>query len=357
MNISLNDLAKILDGVVIGDGSIMVSTLAPIDEITKGSLVWAEGLDKMSLAEKSEAAALLVNQEKKSSNKALIQVAHPLKAFIHLLEVFHPSPKKEAQIHPTAIIAKDVILGENVSIGPYVTIEEGTQIGDNCQIKAQVCIGSQVSIGQDSVIYPQVCIYAGTKIGKRVRIHASSVIGSDGFGYSFIDGQHLKIPHKGSVLIEDDVEIGASSIIDRATLGQTVIGAGTKIDNLVQIAHSVKLGQHNILCAFTGVAGSSQSGDRVIFAANVGVSDHVRIDSDVILAARAGVPPKKHLIRGHVYLGNPARPKEKALEQEFALTRIPFMRKNLKNLSGKLETLSQELAELKDKKSQTEPVE
>jgi UDP-3-O-[3-hydroxymyristoyl] glucosamine N-acyltransferase len=169
------------------------------------------------------------------------------------------------------------------------------------------------------------------------------VIGSDGFGYTLADGQHMKVPHVGHVVIEDNVEIGANTVIDRATIGATMIGEGTKIDNLVQVAHSVKLGKHNILCAFTGIAGSTVSGNHVVFAANVGVSDHVRIDDGVILGARAGVPPKKHLRHGNIYLGNPARPRDKAIEQELATTRIPIIRKNLKQLSDKV---SQILARL-----------
>ena len=172
------------------------------------------------------------------------------------------------------------------------------------------------------------------------------MIGSDGFGYTLEDGQHLKVPHVGYVIIEDDVEIGANTVVDRATLGTTVIGEGTKIDNLVQVAHSVKLGKHNILCAFTGIAGSTISGNHVIFAANVGVSDHVRIDDGVILGARAGVPPRKHLKHGNVYLGNPARPKEKAIEQELATTRIPLMRRNLKTLSEKVTLLTERMERL-----------
>jgi len=152
----------------------------------------------------------------------------------------------------------------------------------------------------------------------------------------------------GRVIIQNDVEIGANTVIDRATIGATVIGEGTKIDNLVQVAHSVKLGQHNILCAFTGIAGSTVSGNHVVFAANVGVSDHVRIDDGVILGARAGVPPKKHLRQGNVYLGNPARPKDKAIEHELATTRIPIMRKHLKRLSEKVNALIEQM-QLTDK--------
>ncbi|MGQ3889337.1 UDP-3-O-(3-hydroxymyristoyl)glucosamine N-acyltransferase [Legionella sp. CNM-1927-20] len=343
MSISLYEIANIVQGTVIGADDIIVSSLSPIENITAGSLVFADGLDNLRRAEQSEAAAILTSPEVNHSPKPIIQVAHPFKAFIQLLDFFYPHTEPVASIHPTAIIASDVKLGRDIFIGPYVSIESGTVIGDQCVLKSHVSIGKNVVVGQNSTIHSHVTIYDEAEIGERVCIHASSVIGSDGFGYTFVDGHHLKVPHKGKVIIENDVEIGANTVVDRATLGATVIGAGTKIDNLVQVAHSVKLGQHNILCAFTGIAGSTISGDHVIFAANVGVSDHVQIDDGVILGARAGVPPKKHLKAGNVYLGNPARPKEKALEQELGVTRIASMRKNLRLLNDKINELNTRL--------------
>ena len=350
MNVPLYEIANLVQGVVIGDDKITISVLSPIEDIVAGSLVFADGQNNLQRVEESAAAAILVNQQMTSATKTVIQVEHPLKAFITLLSFLYPKSKPVASIHPTAVIADNVSLGDNITIGPFAIIESGTSIGSNSVISGHVVIGKNVIIGNDTVIHPQVTIYAHSRIGARVSIHASSVIGCDGFGYTFVDGQHLKIPHVGHVIIEDDVEIGANTVIDRATLGATVIGKGTKIDNLVQIAHGVKLGQHNILCAFTGIAGSSVSGNHVIFAANVGVSDHVQIDDGVILAARAGVPPKKHLKKGNVYLGNPARPKEKALEQELAVTRIPLMRKNLKGLSEKFNLLSERVAVIEAEK-------
>lgn len=348
MNASLYEIASLVEGTVVGDEKIIVSSLSPIDNISAQSLVFAEGKDNLLLAEQSQAAAILVSHNTGNTSKPLIQVANPFKAFIQLLNHFHPNQKPKTGIHPTAVIADGVILGKNISIGPYVVIDADAQIGDNCIIKGHVNIGAHVIIGADSTLHPHVTIYERCQIGSRVCIHASTVIGSDGFGYTFIDGEHLKVPHVGHVIIEDDVEIGANTVIDRATLGATKIGAGTKIDNLVQIAHSVKLGKNNIVCAFTGIAGSTISGDHVIFAANVGVSDHVRIDDGVILAARAGVPPKKHLKHGNVYLGNPARPKEKAIEHELSITRIPLMRKNLKSLAEKVGDLSERLAKFEE---------
>lgn len=343
MNTSLRDVANLVQGTVIGDDSITISSLSPIDDIQPGSLVFAEGEDKLKLAEQSDATAILVGFTTTQSRKTLIQVAHPLQAFIKLLNYFHPPQKSIPGIHPSAVIAEGVTLGEGVCIGPYVVIEAGSVIGNYVTLKSHIYIGHHVTIGDDSLIHAQVTIYDNTQIGSRVTIHASTVIGSDGFGYTFVAGQHLKIPHLGKVIIGDDVEIGSNTAVDRATMGATVIGEGTKIDNLVQVAHSVHLGKHNILCGFTGIAGSTKTGNHVIFAANVGVSDHVKIDDGVILGARTGVPPNKHLKEGNVYLGNPARPKDLAIKNELSINRIPLMRKNIKSLTEQVAMLHQRL--------------
>lgn len=346
MQASLFEIAELIQGEVIGDGSLIVSALSPIDNIAEHALIFADGNDNLKIAQESNAVAVLVADHVTELNKPMIRVAEPFLAFIQLLKHFHPERQATPGIHPTAVIAEDVFMGQNVSIGPFVVIESGCVIGDHCVIKSHVHIGHDVTLGSYSTLHPQVTIYDQCQIGSRVIIHASSVIGSDGFGYSFTDGAHLKIPHVGNVVIGDDVEIGANTVVDRATLGSTMIGEGTKIDNLVQVAHSVKLGKHNILCAFTGIAGSSTSGNHVIFAANVGVSDHVRIDDGVILGARTGVPPRKHLKQGNVYLGNPARLKDKAIELELSSTRIPMMRKNLLALSKKVDVLNSRMDSL-----------
>ena len=351
MNATLYEIAALVQGTVIGDKELRVLALSPIDHVMDNALIFAEGADNLKLAEASNAVAILVAKDTHCAGKPVIQVTNPFKAFIQLLLHFYPEHKPAISIHPTAVIADDVILGKHLSIGAFVVIESGSNIGDHCVIKSHVHIGHHVTVGDSSTIHPHVTVYDNSKIGARVSIHASTVIGSDGFGYTFENGKHIKVPHVGHVVIEDDVEIGANSVIDRATLGATVIGEGTKIDNLVQIAHSVRLGKHNILCAFTGIAGSTTSGNHVIFAANVGVSDHVRIDDGVILGARAGVPPKKHLKQGNIYLGNPARPKDKAIEQELATTRIPFIRKNMRSLSEKVTQLTERLMQLEEEKS------
>jgi UDP-3-O-[3-hydroxymyristoyl] glucosamine N-acyltransferase len=354
MKASLTEIADIVQGVVIGDKNIIISTLSSIDDIHPNSLIFAEGADNLKKAELSLASAILVASNITDSAKPIIKVTNPFKSFMFLLTHFYPAHKQEVGLHQTAVIDNNVMIAKNVSIGPYVVIHSKSRVGENSIIKSHVHIGHNVTIGTDCVINPNVAIYDNTVIGNRVNIHSGAVIGSDGFGYTFENGEHVKVPHVGSVVIGDNVEIGANTVIDRATIGATEIGAGTKIDNLVQIAHSVKLGKQNIVCAFTGIAGSSTSGDNVIFAANVGVSDHVTIDDGVILGARAGVPPKKHLKQGNIYLGSPARPKDKAIEQELAATRIPFIRKNVRGLTENVQNLTDKVALLSEQFSQIE---
>lgn len=344
MNASLGEIANLVQGTLIGgESTVTISALSPIEDIMPGSLVFAEGEANLQLAECSEAAVVLAGLKTHSCIKPIIQVSHPFTAFIKLLNHFHPPKQMTPRIHPTAVMAEGVRIGKDVFIGPYVVIESNSIIEDGCVLKSHIHIGHNVHLGKNTTLHPQVTVYDNCRIGSGVIIHASTVIGSDGFGYTFVDGQHLKVPHIGHVVIEDDVEIGANTAVDRATMGATVIGQGTKIDNLVQIAHSVKLGKNNILCGFTGIAGSTTSGNNVIFAANVGVSDHVRIDDNVVLGARTGVPPNKHLKSGTVYLGNPARPKDIAIKHELSVNRIPLIRKNIKTLTDQLALLKKQL--------------
>lgn len=350
MQASLFKIAELVQGEVIGDGAVIINALSSLEHVADNALVFAEGNNNLKKAMASNASAVLVAEHVTELNKPMIRVAEPFTAFITLLNHFYPARKAVPSIHPTAVIAADVVLGADVSIAPYVIIESGCVIGDNCVIKSHVHIGHDVSIGTHTTLHPHVTIYDQCKIGSRAVIHASTVIGSDGFGYMFKDGEHHKVPHVGNVAIGDDVEIGANTVVDRATVGSTAIGDGTKIDNLVQVAHSVQLGKHNILCAFTGISGSCTTGNHVIFAANVGVSDHVRIDDGVVLGARTGVPPGKHLKQGGVYLGSPARLKDKAIELELSATRIPMMRRNLLALTQKVAQLAERMTRI-DKES------
>lgn len=346
MAISLAQLAEYLEGQVIGDASTIVHGISPLDEIKADTLVYAKDATAVALVEQSDAAAILVDPKITSTVKPCVQVADPFLAFTQIISYVYPTLEEKPGVHPTAVIADNVSIGKQVHIGPFVTIGAGSVIGDGSVIHAHVAIGQQVVIGKSCVIHPHVTIYNQCRLHNHVTIHASCVIGCDGFGYRFHNGKHEKIPHVGYVNIEDDVEIGASTVIDRATLGATQIGEGSKIDNLVQIAHSVKLGQHNILCAFTGIAGSSTTGNHVVFAANVGVSDHVTIEDGVTLGARTGVAPNKTLKANQIYLGNPARPQDKFLKQEMESKRVPGMRKKIEQLEAQLKELTQAIEQM-----------
>lgn len=340
---TLAKIAQLLETNFIGNPNTEIFGLSPLTEVQPGHLVFAEGNDNIELAKNSNAAAIIVSCQPNDCHKDVIVHEYPLMAFAQLIPLFYPELEPTKEIHPTAFIGKNVSLADNIYIGPYAIIEDNCEIGQGCLIHGHVTIRAQSKLGNNCVLHPNVTIYPHTMIEDQVIIHAGSVIGSDGFGYRFVDGVHHKLPHAGHVHIEANVEIGANTVVDRATLGTTRIGRGTKIDNLVQIAHSVKIGENNIICAFTGIAGSTTSGKNVIFAANVGVSDHVKIDDQVILGARTGVPPKKHLKQGLTYLGNPARPKDKAIEQEFSTTRIPYMRKHIQSLQERVQDLEEKL--------------
>lgn len=339
-------IAEILKAEFHGHPETPILGLSPIDEIQDNHLIFADGEAYLKLAFESSAAAVIVTELPQTASKPVIICKNPLMAIAELLPIFYPPIVKEAKVHPTAYIGENVSLGKNVYVGPHAVIEDNCIIEQGCEIHAHTVIGDACELGNNCIIHPHVTLYPFCKLEHDVIIHSGSVIGSDGFGYRQINGIHQKLPHVGHVVIGSHVEIGANTVVDRATLGTTRIGKGTKIDNLVQIAHSVKLGEHNILCAFTGIAGSSSSGNHVVFAANVGVSDHVKIEDQVILGARSGVPPKKVLKQGQMYLGNPARPKEKAIEQEFSTTRIPFMRKHIQTLQDKVQQLEQQIQQI-----------
>ncbi len=339
MKMSLVEIAQLVGGKIVGSANLEALGLSPIDDVKANTLTFAHNLINLQRAEQSDAAAILVNRSVASSIKTLVQVEHPFQAFITLLNHFYPPQKMPTAIHPTAVIDSSAVLGDNVYIGAFVSIGAKTVIGAHSVVYSHVSIGNNAVVGSHTIIHPHVTIYDACEIGSNAIIHANSVIGADGFGYKWIDGRHVKIPHVGKVVVENCVEIGAHTAIDRATLGATVIGEGTKIDNHVQIAHSVKIGKHNILCAFTGIAGSSRSGDNVVFAANVGVSNGVHIGNNVTLAARTGVATGKHLKDGNVYFGTPARPKEKAIEQELAIARLPSLRKKILELTKKVDLL------------------
>lgn len=340
MNLLLSQIHSMTSGNLIGNPDTRICGFSGIDEVEPESLIFIDSEQYIEQAIQSPAAAAIVPPTIHAlGNKALIQVDRPMLTFMLLLKHYYQDRKYAGEVHPSAIIASDAKVHPTAYVGPNVVIGEGCEISAHAVILAGCVLGSKVSLGENSRLHPNVVIYDNSVIGKNTVIHAGTVIGSDGFGYRLYEGVQHKVPHVGKVIIEDNVEIGANTVIDRASLGVTRIGEGTKIDNLVQIAHSVKIGKHNIICSMTGVAGSSKTGNYVTLAANVGVSDHVVIEDNVLLGARTGVAPKKILRKDSVWLGSPARPQEKMIAQVVAQQQLPELIKKVRELQKRVNEL------------------
>lgn len=331
-------IAEELNGQVEGDASTPLAGFAPATTAKAGDLTFAENETFFTKAEQTEASAILIDGPFHSKKKAVIRVASARIAFAKVLPLFfpeqtfvagvHPSAvvTASAQVDPTAYIGPNCVIGEKVKIAPRVVLRGGNHIGDSCVI------------GADSHLFPNVVLYNQTQIGQRVRIHAGSVIGSDGFGYVFDSGVHRKIPQVGLVIIQDDVEIGANVTIDRGALGPTVIGKGTKIDNLVQVAHNVTIGENSLLIAQVGIAGSTKIGKYVTLAGQVGIAGHLKIGDEAIVAAQSGVMhdiPEKGK-----WLGSPAQPDRQAKRQVIAMHQLPDLVRRVKELEEQVRRIS-----------------
>jgi UDP-3-O-[3-hydroxymyristoyl] glucosamine N-acyltransferase len=325
-------IAAAVGGTLHGDGSARVSGVAPLDRADVTHLTFLANARYAGLAVERELGVLLVTAELADAAKARarIVVASPHEAMLPLLPLLYPTPTPVPGIHPSVAIGRGVSLGDEVSIGPGVVLGDGVRVGARTRLDAHVVIGDGVEIGEQCHLYPNVTLYSGTQIADRVRLHAGARIGSDGFGYVFRDGAHAKIPHVGRCIVESDVEIGANTTIDRGSIDDTVIGSGTKIDNLVHVAHNVRIGRLCLLMAQVGIAGSVRVEDGCIIAGQVGISGHVTIGRGARLAAQAGifgsVPP------GETWSGYPARPHKEALRAQAAMFKLPSLIRALERL-------------------------
>jgi UDP-3-O-[3-hydroxymyristoyl] glucosamine N-acyltransferase len=328
------EIAKQLQGQVVGDNSIVLNTFAPADRAQAGDLTFAENAEYFARAEQSKASAIIVDGQFTSTRKVLIRVANARVAFAKVLTLFFPEPVFPPAIHPTAIVASSARLDPTVHVGPYCVIGENTQLGARCVLRGANHIGADCRFGDEVDLFPNVTIYPRTEIGHRVRIHSGTVIGSDGFGYVQDQGVHRKVPQIGSVIIQDDVEIGANVTIDRGALGPTIIGKGTKIDNLVQIAHNVVLGEHCLIIAQVGIAGSTALGNYVSLAGQVGLAGHLKLGNRVSVAAQSGV--MHNIPDGETWLGYPAQPDRQTKRQMIAIQHLPDLIRRVAELERKL---------------------
>ena len=329
---TIDEIVRLVNGRLQGDGSREIHDVASIERAGPDDLTFAEGARGLAKADTSRAGCVLVAEGVSLPRLTTIAVPRPKLSFIHIAAALRPKPTATAGIHPTAVVDPQAKLAENVCVGPHVVIEPGVAVGPETRLGAGVFLGEGVRVGSQCVVYPRVIIYPGASIGNRVILHAGVVIGSDGFGYVLAEGRQLKFPQLGSVVIEDDVEIGSNSTVDRGSLGTTVIGTGTKIDNLVQIAHNVRIGRHCVIAAQTGISGSVEIGNYVVLGGQVGVADNVRIEDSVIVGAQAGIPSGKALRKGTTYWGTPARPLPEFKKMYAHLSHLPSLAAKVKDL-------------------------
>ena len=332
-------VAELVGGEVRGDAEAPVHGVAPIDRATPGQLTFLASAKYAPLLANCSASVALVAPELADTPggvAARVVVAKPQEAMLRLLPVLFVPPARRPGIDPTARIGRGAVLGEEVTIGPYVVIGEGARIGDRVQLDAHVVVGDGVEIGDDSHLFPHVTTYPGTRLGHRVVAHAGARLGNDGFGFVYTGGVHQKIPHVGRCVIEDDVEIGANTTIDRGSIDDTVIGAGTKIDNLVMIGHNVRVGRLCLIVAQAGISGSTRLGDGCVIGGQVGISGHNQIGDGARIAAQAGV--FGDVPAGETWSGYPARPHREALRAKAALFKLAGMVRRLEKLLGREES-------------------
>jgi UDP-3-O-[3-hydroxymyristoyl] glucosamine N-acyltransferase len=329
------DIATIVRGELRGDQSARVRAVAPIDRAAGGDVTFLASprYARLLAQQRASAPVVLVSPQLADTpgdTAARIIVAKPQEAMLELLPRLYRPPAATSGVDATVRIGRGARIGRGVSLGPYAIIGAGAAIGDGTRLDAHVVVGEGVQIGTSAHLYPHVTLYSGTTLGDRVVVHSGARIGSDGFGYVFRDGVHAKIPHVGRCIIENDVEIGANTTIDRGSIDDTIVGAGTKIDNLVQIGHNCRIGRLTLIMAQVGLAGSTRVGDGCILAGQAGLSGHITIGDGARLAAQAGV--FGDVPAGETWSGYPARPHAESLRASAAMFKLSSLMKRIEKL-------------------------
>jgi len=337
--ISAADIAQLVKGELIGEGGILVSGFSGIKEAKKNELTFLSNPKYEPLLALTQAGVILVPRQIACPGKTLIRVDNPSLSFTQAINhLLKDAPDyKPRGIHPTAVIAPGAKLARDVAVGAHTIIEDGAVIAQGVVLYANCYVGHETCLGKNCLIYPQVVLREKVSVGNRVIIHSGTVIGSDGYGYVTVDGKHMKIPQVGTVLIEDDVEIGANVTIDRARFDKTIIGEGTKIDNLVHIAHNVTIGKHCLIVAQVGISGSTRIGNNVILAGQVGIVGHLEIGDGAVVAAQSGV--NRSVKAGEQVFGYPAHPMKDALRNNAHVQRLDKYVEMIKDLKKRVEEL------------------
>jgi UDP-3-O-[3-hydroxymyristoyl] glucosamine N-acyltransferase len=341
MELTLRELADFVGGRLAGDGATVIRGVNGLKEAAPGDISFLANAKYAPLLETTRASAVIVG-EGVSSSIPSIQVKSPDLAFARVAARFNGmAVRPPPGVHPTAVVAATAALGRDVSVGSHAVIEDGASIGDGTVIHPQVYVGREARIGRDGQLYPQVVVRERCILGDRVILHSGAVVGSDGFGYATVDGVHHKIPQVGIVVLEDDVELGANVTVDRARFGQTIIRKGTKIDNLVQIAHNVVVGEGSLIAAQAGIAGSTTLGKHVMLAGQAGLVGHIVVGDRAIVTAQAGVG--KNVPPGAMVSGEYAIDMKTHLKQLAALAKLPEALAEIRRLKKEIEELKQQL--------------
>jgi len=333
----LKEIAEIVDGKLLGDPDADVNSVAPIDQAGEGVLTFAVSKQYLKGVESSKATCIMVPKGFRIEGRNLIEVEDPRLALAKAMEVLYEQERMSPGIEESAYVAKTARVAASCRIGSMTYIGDNTRIGERTVVFPLVYVGQDVEVGADCVIHANVAIYPGVVLKNRVVVHANAVLGSDGFGYARDDIRHRKIPQVGTVVIEDDVEIGANAAIDKATMGETHIGRGTKIDNLVHIAHNVTVGENSLIVAQAGIAGSTVIGDSVSIGGQAGLVHHIKIGSRTVIGAQAGVTrsfPEDSIISGY-----PARDHNRSMRGYAALGKLPSLIKKIDEMNRRLEEL------------------
>lgn len=344
MHITIADIAALTEGELIGSGKVEITGCAGLKEAKEGDISFLANAKYEPLAKESKASAIIVPRSTSLAGKTVIRVDQPSLAFSKVISHFLKGtpPLIAAGIHPTAIIAEDAKIAPGVSVGAYAVIESKATVGEATKIYAHSYVGHNTRIGSNCLIYPHVMLRENIAVGNKVIIHSGTVIGSDGYGYVSIGSKHVKIPQVGTVVIEDEVEIGANVTIDRARFDKTVVGEGTKIDNLVHIAHNVSIGKNCLIIAQVGISGSTDIGKNVILAGQAGIVGHLTIGDGAIVAAQSGV--SKSIKAGAQVFGSPAQPLREAFKTNAHIQRLDHYVELLQDLKKRIEELEKKHA-------------
>jgi len=338
--LTVSEVADLVGGTVVGDGSVSIGGVAGIKEAQEGEITFFGNPKYESYLASTGASAIIVPKEVDSqhSDKPLIQTDNPYLSFVKVIELLGPKPVRPAPgVHSSALVADSAKLDEGSCISGYAVVEEEATIGRNSAIFPFVYVGRGAVIGDDCVIYPNVTIRESAQIGSRVIIHSGTVVGSDGFGYTKDGAGHRKVPQTGIVIIEDDVEVGSNVSIDRATVGATIVKKGTKIDNLVQIAHNVLVGEHSIIVAQVGISGSTTVGKGVTLGGQAGLAGHIEVGEGTVVGGQAGVISS--VPAGSLVSGYPAKPHREAMKLQASVQHLPELYKLVRQLEKRVNRL------------------